>query len=323
VQLVDGGFAKPASGDPIVADLSRLPPDQRAVIVLERYAELPSVQIAEIVGRTVDEVLLLARRARATLTLGNPDRADDTQLAAEFREAVPLDRRVAYDGAADLAHGRQLVRRRWLRRGLTAAAALMLMVAGVVVLAPDRAPAPVAAPSPAVAPTPIPQRRCDPAELTCRGEILRVWRAEMAVVVQSYVDPKGEYFSGYGYRHDERYETPGFWSGNGGALALEMYRLDKGATVVYLQIATNRRLAVRCGQTIGEVCMPQKFLSGNHFNLTQTTSVTEGMEVQYRPDGREVITVIARNTTKGQIYDIPRGDLIRLVEDKRLKLPAI
>jgi hypothetical protein len=145
----------------------------------------------------------------------------------------------------------------------------------------------------------------------------------MAVVVQSHLDPKGEYFSGYGYRYDERYETPGFWSGNGGALAFEMFRLDKGATVVYLQIATNRRLAVRCGETIGEVCRPQKFLSGNFFNLTQTDNVVEGMEVQYRPRGREVITVIARNTTKGRSWDIPRGDLLRLVQDPRLKLPEI
>ena len=175
----------------------------------------------------------------------------------------------------------------------------MLIVAGVVVLVPDRT-TPVAAPPPAATPTPTPQRRCDPAELTCRGEILRIWRAEMAVVVQSYLDPKGEYFSGYGYRYDERYDTPGFWSGNGGALAFEMFRLDKGATVVYLQIATDRRQAVRCGATVGEVCRPQKFLSGNFFNLTQTSSVTQGMEVQYRPAGREVITVIARNTTKGR-----------------------
>jgi DNA-directed RNA polymerase specialized sigma24 family protein len=322
VQLVDGGFAQPAPATPIVAGLSRLPSDQRAVIILERYAELPSVQIAEIVGRTVDEVLLLAHQARATLTFGHPERANDAQLAAELREAIPLDRRTAYDSATDLAHGRQLVRRHWLRQGLAAVAALVLVVAGVVVLAPDRTPAPVAAP-PAATPTPIPQRRCDPADLLCRGEILRVWRAEMAVVVQSHIDPKGEYFSGFGYHDDERYETPGIFLGNDGALAVEMFRLDKGATVVYLQIATNRQVAVRCGETIGEICQRQQFLSGNSFTLTQTGSVTEGMEVQYRPAGREVITVIARNTTKGQSYNIPRGDLIRLIQDPRLKLPAI
>ena len=45
------------------------------------------------------------------------------------------------------------------------------------------------------------------------------------------------------------------------------------------------------------------------------------MEVQYRPTGQHVVTVIARNTTKGQEFDIPRGDLIRLVQDPRLQLP--
>ena len=134
------------------------------MIVLERYAELPSVQIAEIVGRTVDEVLLLARQARATLAYGHPERADDAALAAELREAVPLDRRTAYDGAADLAHGRQLVRRRWLRRGLAAAAAMVLLVAAVMVLVPDRTPAPVAAPPPAATPTSTPQRQLRPGD---------------------------------------------------------------------------------------------------------------------------------------------------------------
>jgi hypothetical protein len=293
------------------------------VIVLERYAELPSVQIAEIVGRTVDDVLLLARQARATLAYGHPERANDATLADELREAVPLDQRIAFDGAADLAHGHQLVRRRWLRRGLAAVAAMALLVAAVVVLAPGRTSTPVAAPPPAATQTPTSQRGCDPAaDLICRAEILRVWRAEMANVVQSYVDPEGEYFSGYGYRYDERYDSTGFWSGYGGALALEVFRLDKGATVVYLQIATSRRVAVRCGQTTGGTCQRQTFLSGDSFNLTQTTSVAEGMEVQFRPADL-VITVIARNTTKGQVWDIPRGELIRLVQDPRLKLPEI
>ena len=322
VQLIDGGFAS-APTEPIVADLSRLPPDQRAVIILEWYAELPSLQIAEILGRPVDQVLLLARQARATLASGHPERAADSALTEELREAVPLHLRTAYGGSADLAHGRQLVRRRWLRRGLAAVAALVLIGAAVV-LVPDRARAPVAAPQPAASATPTPQRRCDPAaDLICRGEILRVWRAEMANVVQSYLDPRGEYFSGYGYHYDERYDTPGFWSGNDGALALEMFRLRNGATVVYLQIATSRRVAVRCGETIGETCRGQQFMSGNYFNLTQTDRVVEGMEVQYRPRGREVITVIARNTTKGQSWDIPRGDLLRLVQDPRLRLPEI
>ena len=326
IQLIDGGRPTIAAPE-IVPDLQRLPADQRAVIVLERYAELPSVQIAEVCGRTVDEVLVLARQARAALGADHPDRADDAALAEELRGAIPLDRRTAYGAADDLDHGRHLVRRRWLRRGLAAAVAVALLVTGVVFLVPDRATVPVAAPPvPSVTPPPTPtpiDAGCDPTDQLCQGEILRLWRAEMSDVVGSYLDPTGDYFSGFGYRYDERYNDPGFWTGQGGALALEMFRLDDGATTVYLQIATSRQNAVRCGETVGRRCNRQKFLDGNFFNLTNTVSVRQGMEVQYRPTGQHVVTVIARNTTKGQEFDIPRGDLIRLVQDPRLQLPTL
>src|SRR5829696_4268068 len=97
IQLIDGG-PPPMAAAEIVADLQRLPADQRAVIVLERCAELPSVQIAEVCARTVDEVLVLARQARAALGANHPDRGDDAALAQELREAIPLGRRTAYGG---------------------------------------------------------------------------------------------------------------------------------------------------------------------------------------------------------------------------------
>ena len=34
-----------------------------------------------------------------------------------------------------------------------------------------------------------------------------------------------------------------------------------------------------------------------------------------------MITVIARNTQRGQILEISTGDLIKLVQDERLRLP--
>lgn len=326
VELIDGGRTA-VPGPPIVADLQRLPAEQRAVIVLERYAELPTVQIAAVLGRTVDEVLVMARTARVALSADHPDRAQDPVLAGELREAVPPGRREAYAGAADVAHGRRLVRSRQGRRTVAVVVALAVLVAGFVVLRPAPAPAPVAAPAPAgptgsAAPAGIPVT-CDVADPRCRAEVLGRWRAEMALVVGSYLDPRGGYFSGAGGRAEERFETPGFWDGKGGALGVVLFRVDGGATEVFLQVATSRQQGVRCGETIGRTCARQKFLDGNFFNLTETVSVVQGMEVQHRPTGQHVVTVIARDGTGVASFDVARGDLIRLVQDPRLRLPEL
>jgi hypothetical protein len=62
-------------------------------------------------------------------------------------------------------------------------------------------------------------------------------------------------------------------------------------------------------------------MDGNRFILTETTYPYEGLEVQFAPDGREVVTVVARNAAHGRALDISRGDLIGLVQDSRLRLP--
>jgi hypothetical protein len=143
----------------------------------------------------------------------------------------------------------------------------------------------------------------------------------MVEVASSYLDPSGEYFSGFGYRYDSRYDMPSFWTGEGGALAFEMFRLDKGATEVYMQIATSRKFAVRCGATTRQKCMFIRFMDGNSYLMTDSTLADGGIEVQHSPKGDEVITVIARNTQRGEILEISTGDLIKLVQDKRLRLP--
>jgi hypothetical protein len=114
---------------------------------------------------------------------------------------------------------------------------------------------------------------------------------------------------------------PSFWSGQGGAFAFQMFRLDKGATEVYLQVATSRKFAVRCGATTGQQCMFMRFMDGNSYLMTDSTLKGRGIEVQHNPRGDVVVTVIARNTQRGQMLEISSGDLIKLVQDKRLRLP--
>jgi hypothetical protein len=101
-----------------------------------------------------------------------------------------------------------------------------------------------------------------------------------------------------------------------------VFRLKEGATEVYLQIATSRRSAVRCGATTGQQCLQFHFMDGNSYLLTDSTLADGGIEVQYRPNGNEVVTVIARNTQRGRALQISRADLIKLVQDERLHLPT-
>jgi DNA-directed RNA polymerase specialized sigma24 family protein len=321
IELIDGPPLA-AAGEPIIADLLTLRFSERAAIVLQRYAGLSSAAIAEVLEWPVENVPALLLRARAALAAGHPARSSDAVLTQELTDAIPYAMRESHGSADDLAHGRRLVRRRWIQRASAAlVAAVLIAVAGVLLVPTRPPPVPLLAPSGPVA-TPSGQV-CDTSEATCRAKVLFGWRSEMAAVVASYLDPRGRYFSGFGYSYDNRYDMPGFWDGQGGALAFEMFRLDKGATEIYLQIATSRKYAASCGFTTRQPCQRIRFLDGNSFLLTETTSVRQGIEVQYSPAGAEVITVIAHNTQRGQILEIDRGDLIKLVQDPRLHLPKL
>jgi DNA-directed RNA polymerase specialized sigma24 family protein len=316
--LVDGPPPVPAA-EPIVADLQMLTYEQRVAIVLQLYAELPSGQIAEILKRPVGEVLSRARHARAVLAAGQRARASDDVLVQELRVAIPCEMRESHGSADDLAHGRRLMRRRWIQRASAALVAVVLILVASVLLVPTRPPVPQAAPSP---PVPLSSRNsCEAATATCQAKILFQWRSEMAEVATSYVDAEGEYFSGFGYRYDSRYDTPSFWSGQGGALAFEMFRLDNGATELYLQVATSRKFAVRCGATTHQKCLGFHSMDGNSYLLTYSTLADGGIEVQYSPKGDEVITIVVRNTQRGRALEVGTGDLIKLVQDERLRLP--
>jgi DNA-directed RNA polymerase specialized sigma24 family protein len=324
IELMDGPPPVRAVA-PIVADLGRLSYEQRVAVVLDDYAGLSTGQIAEILERPVDAVLVLAQQARVALAAGHRDRTSDEALARQLNAAIPYDLLKSSGSNDDLAHARQLIHRSWLRRGSAALVAVLLIVLAAGVFLPTRRPVQPVGSVPQVqssVPTSTPPGKCDLATTpACRSTILFKWRSEMAEVAASYLDPSGEYFSGFGYYYNNRYDMPSFWSGQGGALGFEMFRLDKGATEVYLQVATSRKFAVRCGATTGQQCLPFRFMDGNSYLMTDSTLRRQGIEVQYNPSGHEVVTVIARNTQRGQMLEISRGDLIKLVQDERLHLP--
>ena len=323
-ELMDGPPPVPAVA-PIMADLGRLSYEQRVAIVLDGYAGLSTGQIAEILQRPVEAVLGLAQQAREALAAGHRDHSSDEALAQQLNAALPYDLLKSSGSNDDLAHGRQLIHRRRLRRGSATLVAVLLIVLAAGMFLPTRRPVQPVGSVPQVqssVPISTPPGNCDPATTpACRSTILFKWRSEMAEVTASYLDPSGEYFNGFGYHYDNRYDGPGFWSGQGGALGFEMFRLDKGATEVYLQVATSRRFAVRCGATTGQQCFSFRFMDGNSYLMTDSTLQRRGIEVQYSPSGHEVVTVIARNTQRGQMLEISRGDLIKLVQDERLHLP--
>lgn len=323
-ELVDGQ-PRPITS-PIVDDLARLPRDQRIVAVLTHLTQLDAEQIAAVLNRSPGEVAELTRQAQAELELGQPRRVSAQVLTQELHAAVPPELRLAGTGFDDLRRGRRLSSQRRLRRGLSAAAALLVLVVGASQLWPDPASVPSSSPPISKLPSsPIPtsQAGCDTNDSVCRATILRDWRSEMAGVTEEYVDPGGSYFSGYSFSYDDRYESPQIWEGGGGVMGFELFRLQSGGTQVYLQIATSRRTAVRCGTTTGTSCVSQRFMDGNRFILSETSDVAEGLEVQYSPMGDQVITVIARNVTQGRELPITRSDLITLVQDPRLRLPNL
>jgi hypothetical protein len=143
----------------------------------------------------------------------------------------------------------------------------------------------------------------------------------MAMVAESHLDPAGEYFSAFGYVYDTRSDTPTVWTDEGGALAFQLFRPNDGATEVYVQIATSRRFAVACGVATKQECFTQRYMDGNRFTQTNSTTVDRGIEVQWRPEGTEVITAIARNTGPGKKLALQPSDLRQLIQDPRLRLP--
>ena len=310
-ELVDVAHSEIRPTDDIWSELAALTADERRILVLACFTRLPAAQIARVLDRPLDDVV--AQLAAATRQLAGSSSGGPRRLAAELTAAVH-----ATSTSAAAAAGPRLLRRRRLQIAAVAAALLVLATFGIRQAIPP--PAPVAAAGPAASTTPA--APCDTTQAACRADIVSAWRGEMADVISEYLDPKGEYFTGYSYSYTEDYLGSGFFDGAGGALALDLYRMREGATEVRLQIATGRQYAMRCGQLTGRSCQSVRFMDGNRFLLTDPYDVAHGLEAQHRPEGSYVITLVARNTSKAKTeLPVTRADLITVISDPRLRLP--
>lgn len=316
---VAGRGPQPDAG--LLADLSTLDREQRRCVVARSLLGLTEAQLATVTGDDPIRSRTADREGRERLAARQPLRRSEPYLAQELRTAVAWTASArSPDVGADRAHGRFLVRRRVVRAGLVAVAVLVVAVLGLGQLVGQRPSAdpPVSTPPPAPA---SPSPTCAISLATCRVAVVQDWRSEMARVTTAHLDPGHHYFSGYTYSAGRRYESAGLWNGAGGVLGLDVVRLNGGGTTVYLQIATDQRYAPRCGQQTGRPCQAVQFMDGNSMQIGGGTHVSDGLEVQYSPDGVQVVTVVARNTSAGRKLDLSTGDLVALVEDAAVHLP--
>ncbi|HEY5847510.1 MAG TPA: hypothetical protein VIT42_12050 [Microlunatus sp.] len=332
-ELVDVDAARPRFGDGILSELAALSEDERRVLVLASYTHLPLVEIAAVLGRDVTDVISQLRAATDRLQ-SMPRLNGRRRLAAELAAAAPVSPPAGNSAASrqpvpDAPRaGRSLLRHRRLR-ALAVAAALAVLVGFAVrqaapLLSPVASSGPQLGPQvgPQVSVRPTERPPCDTTEPRCRADIVSGWRLEMARVISAHLDPDGDYFTGFSYSYTEGYQGSDFWDGGGGALGLDLYRMTGGATEVYLQIATTRSYAIRCGELTKRPCHTTRFMDGNRFTLTDPSTVAQGLEAQHRPEGTFVITVVARNTSRAsRELPVTRADMVDLVADPRLRLP--
>ncbi len=297
-------------GVAMMADLAALPTDQRRVIVLEYYAQLPITEIAQIVGLDVATVRTSSEQARAALKGRDARRHDDLRLAEELADAAGNPGSADTD---DLAHGRWLRRRRHVRTSALAAAGATLVLLAAAFL-------------PGLINTGLTSTGLINTEQAIpgpsRGQLTSEWRSAMTAAAASHLHPGQANLTGYSFSRNNFDDSDSFWAGSGGALGLELFRKTGGATQVYLQVATSSGFAATCGTLTGSRCQTLQMMDGNRISVTESTTLKAGMEVQYSPDGRQVITVVAHNFSAGEELPLTRSQLIDLAEDPRLRLPG-
>ena len=315
-----------ASTPTVLARLDELDREARRALVLTRYLRLSSSGTAELLATTADAVEASVSRSLLTLSdLGTPGGGG---VLTMMESVIPPAGDVEAAAFSDLSHGRTLVRRRRGRRSLLAVAAVLVLIVIGVAVWPNRVTvvevnAPPSGTGSSSAPSASAARCTDPKVPACRVEITRDWRYRMATIVTQSLDPKAAYFSGYSFGYDPRYDSDALWQGRGGALGLDVFSATRGSTVVFVQIATSRKTAIRCGATTKHRCIRRQMMDFNYFTMTDTTDSRQGVEVQYRPTGSYVITIIVRDPTKGTPLVVGQGEIINLIEDPRLVMPKL
>ena len=329
IDLVDVAPTRPPRASMLVRELDDLPDQGRRVLVLSLIGGLSVAEIARGIEIGEGDVERSLESARGQMDARRGAYGSRGTLAEALLRAVP---EAMIDGGYALqshrAHGRFLI---WARRkrvlGLAAASVAMvtLVVQGVGVfqsrqdLGSER-PAPVASivasSGPSFAPTPpVGEAECDTTQSACQAVTARLWQYDIFDVAVEYLDPEGDYFSTVQADEDA-------WTWNGeGALAVDVRSLN-GGTEVSIEIASSREFAAQCGAKTDRDCTRQRFMSGNWFNLTESSNAAQGVEVQYVPYD-QVITISASDVGTGKKLPIDRGQILMLIQDPRLRLPAI
>ena len=308
----------------LLVRLAALPTEQRTAVIVQSFLGLSSEQAAELLASAPEKVSIA--RTLGLLAMSDvlpPGSGDPAVLMASV---VPRGRDVESAALDDLAHGRWLVGRRRLRRSSVLAAALAMVLIVLAVAWPDRVTvvrvnAPIETPS--ATPSASVAACTDLQNPQCRVQVVRAWRSQMSNVVSGKLDPQGNYFSGYSYGYTPRYDSDQLWKDKRGSLGLDLFKSTGGGTTVFLQVATSRQDAIPCGQLTKQKCIRRQMMDFNYFTMTTTTRSRQGVEVQYCPDGTQVITLVARDVTKGQRLDVTSAQLLELVQDERLRLPKI
>ena len=286
----------PVPAGDILAELAALSEDERRILVLASYTRLPLVDIASPARPR------RSRRDRPTARRHGPatGHAAYTRTAAPHRRtARPPPTLPETETPADAPRAGRIARSATAGSSSLAVAAALLVVAGLGIRQIVPLLTPVASSAPAGRHEPVTRAaRATRKDARCRAEIVSAWRSEMADVISSYLDPE------WGLLHRLQLllqrGRPGARASGAAAAGRSGSSCTGrrgGATEIYLQIATSRQYAIRCGQITKRECHTLRFMDGNRFTLTDPGTLTRDSRCNTARTRQYVITIVARNTS--------------------------